>query len=156
MKFVEPVEPVWNYPYEESRRVSCGRSSGGSVTGPEKRRVTPTESLDVCQRAWSKKFEVASLAAELEVKPAVWGKALIALTPGGADQFRAVAVGQRPGNEGPGLTAPRYPPADLEHPPARPAPDRKHTRTSHELTEPPERDQRNSETPADQREPPAC
>lgn len=50
------------------------------MTGPERRKVTLTEFLDVCETSWSKKFEVASLAAELEVKPVVWGKALIALT----------------------------------------------------------------------------
>ena len=33
--------------------------------------------------------------------------------PGGADQFCAVAVGQCPGDEGPELIAPGYPPADL-------------------------------------------
>src|SRR6266536_3121569 len=55
--------------------------------------------------------------------------------PGGADQFCAVAVGQCPGDEGPGLIAPGYPPADLEHPAARPAPDREHADID-ELTEP--------------------
>jgi hypothetical protein len=45
---------------------------------------------------------------------------------------RMVAVGQRQGNERPGLVATGYPAADLEHPPAGPAPIAK-TRTSNEL-----------------------